>query len=83
MRVDWHHYKNAIPECHTVLARATGRDPDSFTSKPTHACRENDGSQCTVFSDDHAGAAAFGDLVQDCFDIRDLEISSMRGDPPG
>jgi hypothetical protein len=74
MHVHWHHYKDATGPCHRMLARATNRDPDSFTSKPTHACREIKDTDCNVYSDESAKATDFGELVQDCFDTRNSEI---------
>jgi hypothetical protein len=74
MKVHWLHYNDATGPCHRMLARATDRDPDSFTSKPTHACREIKGMDCNVYSDETAKVTAFGELVRDCFDTRDAEI---------
>jgi hypothetical protein len=54
MKVRWFHYNDATGPCHRMLAMATDRDPDSFTSKPTHACREIKGMDCNVYSDEAA-----------------------------
>ncbi len=74
MQVHWNHYSDASGPCHRLLAKAADKGPDSFTSKPAHACREIKGTDCYVYSDESAKATDFGELVRDCFDTRDMEI---------
>jgi hypothetical protein len=74
MTVHWHHYKDASGPCNRLM----GKDPSPTDSEPTHACREQKGSDCNVYTDEAARYNSFGKLVQVCFEQRADEIEKLK-----
>jgi hypothetical protein len=59
MKVHSIHYKDASVSCHDLEAKSVGKDPATFKSEPTHACREVKGPDCYVYTDESAKHDAF------------------------
>ncbi len=76
MTVDWSHYTDATPTCRRIEAERTGKDPSSIESE--NSCFRIDGKHCYVLTSDRTEDDRFGQLVRNCFDIRQDVIERER-----
>jgi hypothetical protein len=76
MTVDWSHYTDATPTCRRIEAERTGKDPSSI--EPEDSCLRIDGKHCYVLTSDRTKDDRFGQLVRNCFDIRQDEIDREK-----
>jgi hypothetical protein len=76
MTVDWSHYTDATPTCRKIEADRRGVDPSTVEIEDN--CLRVDGNHCYVLTSDRTEDARFGELVRNCFDIRDDQVARER-----
>src|SRR5882762_3440274 len=64
MTVHWEHVKDAAKRCRQIDPSASG---------PVQACRKREGTDCYVYTGERAKYGAFGELVQNCFEVLEFE----------
>jgi hypothetical protein len=76
MTVNWSHYTDATQTCRRIEAERTGKEPGSI--EPEDSCLRIDGKSCYVLTSDSTKDIRFGQLVRNCFDIRQSVIEREK-----